>query len=195
MQGKVEYARDGTLFLDEIGELPAQLQVKLLRFLQDKTIQRVGGREDVVVNTRILSATNKDLEKETGGRRFREDLYYRLGVVLIKVPPLRERKGDLLVLATYFLKRYGDSQNKKVRGFSSAAIESMETYAWPGNIRELENKIQRAIILSDGPLIEPRDLGFDENPMSPRTVNQEVRKLKEAKEKVEKEMAAVVRAR
>ena len=191
VQGKVEYARNGTLFLDEIGELPAQLQVKLLRFLQDKTIQRVGGREDVVVNTRILSATNRDLEKETGGGRFREDLYYRLGVVLIKVPPLRERKGDLLVLVTCFLKRYGDSQNKKVKGCSSAAIESMETYAWPGNIRELENKIQRAIILSDGPLIEPRDLGFDEKPVSPRTVNQEVRTLKEAKEKVEKEMAAV----
>jgi two-component system NtrC family response regulator len=191
VQGKVEYARNGTLFLDEIGELPAQLQVKLLRFLQDKTIQRVGGREDVVVNTRILSATNRDLEKEAGGGRFREDLYYRLGVVLIKVPPLRERKGDLAVLATYFLKRYRDLQNKKVRGFSSAAIESMETYAWPGNIRELENKIQRAMILSDGPLIEPRDLGFDDKPVSPRTVNQEVGTLKEAKEKVEKEMAAV----
>jgi two-component system NtrC family response regulator len=193
VQGKVEYARNGTLFLDEIGELPAQLQVKLLRFLQDKTIQRVGGREDVVVNTRILSATNRDLEKEAGWGRFREDLYYRLGVVLIKVPPLRERKGDLAVLATCFLERYRDLQNKKVRGFSSAAIEIMETYAWPGNIRELENKIQRAMILSDGPLIEPRDLGFDEKPMSPRTVNQEVRKLKEAKEKVEKEMAAVHR--
>ncbi len=190
VQGKVEYAHNGTLFLDEIGELPAQLQVKLLRFLQDKTIQRVGGREDVVVNTRILAATNRDLVKETGEGRFREDLYYRLGVVSIKVPPLRERKGDLVLLATYFLKRYRDLQNKKVRGFNSDAIESMETHAWPGNIRELENKIQRAIILSEGPLIEPHDLGFDAKPMNKKIVNQEFRTLKEAKEKVEKEMVA-----
>ncbi len=189
IQGKVEYAHNGTLFLDEIGELPAQLQVKLLRFLQDKTIQRVGGREDVIVNTRILAATNKDLVKETGEGRFREDLYYRLGVVLIKVPPLRERKGDLVILATYFLKQYRDLQNKRLRGFSSAAIASMETYVWPGNIRELENKIQRAVILSEGPLIEPQDLGFDTKPMSLGTANVEVRTLKEAKERVEKEMA------
>ncbi len=191
VQGKVEYAHNGTLFLDEIGELPALLQVKLLRFLQDKTIQRVGGREDVVVNTRILAATNRDLVKETGEGRFREDLYYRLGVVLIKVPPLRDRKGDLVLLATYFLKRYRELQNKKVRGFNSAAIECMETYAWPGNIRELENKIQRAVILSEGPLIEPHDLGFDVKPMDQRTVNPDVRTLKDAKERVEKEMAAL----
>ncbi len=189
IQGKVEYAHNGTLFLDEIGELPPQLQVKLLRFLQDKSIQRVGGREDVVVNTRILAATNRDLVKEAHEGRFREDLYYRLGVVLIKVPPLRERKGDLVILATYFLKRYRDLQNKRLRGFSSAAIDSLETYAWPGNIRELENKIQRAVILSEGSLVEPQDLGFDAKPMTPGTAHLEVRTLKEAKERVEKEMA------
>jgi two-component system NtrC family response regulator len=188
VQGKVEYAQNGTLFLDEIGELPALLQVKLLRFLQDKTIQRVGGREDVVVNTRILAATNKDLTKEIGEGRFREDLYYRLGVVLIKVPPLRDRKGDLVVLATYFLKRYCDLYDKRVRGFNSAALESMETYAWPGNIRELENKIQRAIILSEGPMIGPHDLGFDSQPVSRMTAQPEMRTLREAKERVEKEM-------
>jgi two-component system NtrC family response regulator len=188
VQGKVEYAQNGTLFLDEIGELPALLQVKLLRFLQDKIIQRVGGREDVAVNTRILAATNKDLTKEIGEGRFREDLYYRLGVVLIKVPPLRERKGDLVVLATYFLKRYCDLYNKRIRGFNSAALESMETYAWPGNIRELENKVQRAIILSEGPMIGPYDLGFDSQPVSQSTVQLELRTLREAKERVEKEM-------
>jgi two-component system NtrC family response regulator len=188
VQGKVEYAQNGTLFLDEIGELPALLQVKLLRFLQDKTIQRVGGREDLAVNTRILAATNKDLAKEIGGGRFREDLYYRLGVVLIKVPPLRDRKGDLVVLATYFLKRYCDLYDKRVRGFNSAALESMETYAWPGNIRELENKIQRAIILSEGPMIGPHDLGFDSQPVSRMTMQPELRTLREAKERVEKEM-------
>ena len=188
VQGKVEYAQNGTLFLDEIGELPALLQVKLLRFLQDKTIQRVGGREDVVVNTRILAATNKDLTKEIGEGRFREDLYYRLGVVLIKVPPLRDRIGDLVVLATYFLKRYCDLYNKRVRGYNPAALESMETYAWPGNIRELENKIQRAIILSEGPFIGPHDLGFDSQPMSRNSGHPENRTLREAKERVEKAM-------
>ncbi len=191
VQGKVEYAHNGTLFLDEIGELPTQLQVKLLRFLQDKTIQRVGGREDVVVNTRILAATNRDLIKEASEGRFRDDLYYRLGVVLIKVPPLRERKGDLVLLATYFLKRYRDLQNKKVRGFSGAAIKCMETYTWPGNIRELENKVQRAVILSEKSLIEPHDLGFDAGPSSPGAENLEIRTLKEAKDRVEKEMVTL----
>ena len=188
VQGKVEYAQNGTLFLDEIAELPAQLQVKLLRFLQDKTIQRVGGREDIAVNTRILAATNKDLVKEIGSGRFREDLYYRLGVVLIKVPPLRERKGDIMVLATFFLKRYCDLYTRRIRGFNAYALESMETYEWPGNIRELENKIQRAVLLSEGPMIEPRDLGFDAKLMTQRTIDPDIRTLKEAKDKVEKEM-------
>jgi two-component system NtrC family response regulator len=188
VQGKVEYAQNGTLFLDEIAELPALLQVKLLRFLQDKTIQRVGGREDIAVNTRILAATNKDLIKEIGLGRFREDLYYRLGVVLIKVPPLRERKGDIIVLATFFLKRYCDLYTKRIRGFNSFALEHMETYEWPGNIRELENKIQRAVLLSEGPLIEPHDLGFDAKLMTQRTIKSDIRTLKEAKESVEKEM-------
>jgi two-component system NtrC family response regulator len=188
VQGKVEYAQDGTLFLDEIGELPPLLQVKLLRFLQDKTIQRVGGREDIAVNTRILAASNKDLMNEIGSGRFREDLYYRLGVVLIKVPPLRERKGDIIVLATFFLKRYCDLYSKRFRGFNSAAIDSMETYGWPGNIRELENKIQRAVLLSEGPLVESHDLGFDGLLTTPRKVNPDFRTLKEAKESVEKEV-------
>jgi len=188
VQGKVEYAQNGTLFLDEIVELPPLLQVKLLRFLQDKTIQRVGGREDIAVNTRILAATNKDLSKEIKSGRFREDLYYRLGVVLIKVPPLRERKGDIMVLATFFLKRYCDLYTKRIRGFNSSALESMETYEWPGNIRELENKIQRAVLLSEGPLVEPQDLGFDATLTAKRTMVSEIKTLKEAKEAVEKEM-------
>jgi two-component system NtrC family response regulator len=188
VQGKVEYAQGGTLFLDEIAELPQLLQVKLLRFLQDKTIQRVGGREDIPVNTRILAATNKDLDKEIKSGKFREDLYYRLGVVPIKVPPLRERKGDIVVLATFFLKRYCDLYTKRIRGFNSAALESMETYEWPGNIRELENKIQRAVLLSEGPLVEPQDLGFDAKSIARKSNTADVRTLKEAKEAVEKEM-------
>ncbi len=188
VQGKLEYAQNGTLFLDEIGELSALLQVKLLRFLQDKTLQRVGGREDITVNTRVLAATNKDLMKEIGTGKFREDLYYRLGVVLIKVPPLRERKEDLIVLATFFLKRYCDLYTKRVRGFNATALENMENYAWPGNIRELENKVQRAVLLSEGPLVEPRDLGFEALPIGQKADDPAVRTLKEAKERLEKDM-------
>lgn len=190
VQGKVEYAQKGTLFLDEIGELPSLLQVKLLRFLQDRTIQRVGGREDIAVNTRILAATNKDLARETKEGRFREDLFYRLGVVSITVPPLRERKGDIVVLATFFLKRYCNLYNKRVRGFNAAALESLETHPWPGNVRELENKVQRAILMSEGPMIGPRDLdlGSDSRQAGQSPVNADVRTLKEAKDKVEREM-------
>ncbi len=189
VQGKVEYAQNGTLFLDEIGELPALLQVKLLRFLQDKTIQRVGGREDLPVNTRVIAATNKDLATEITERKFRQDLYYRLGVVTITVPPLRDRKGDLIVLASYFLNRYSELHNKRVKGFTSAAVESIESYAWPGNVRELENKIQRAIIVSEGPMVEPSDLGFDQKlQKQAQAVSSEVRTLKAAKERLEREM-------
>jgi two-component system NtrC family response regulator len=188
VQGKVEYAKNGTLFLDEIGELPALLQVKLLRFIQDKTIQRVGGREDVAVNTRIIAAANQDLLKEIGTGRFREDLYYRLGVVLIKAPPLRERKGDIAILAAYFLKRYCDLYQKRVRGFNVAAREIMESHNWPGNIRELENKIQGAVLLSEGPLILPQDLGFDAGRADDKITTTVIRTLKVAKENLEKEM-------
>lgn len=188
VQGKVEYAQNGTLFLDEIGELPALLQVKLLRFLQEKTIQRIGGREDVPVNTRILAATNKDIQKEIEKGRFREDLYYRLGVVTIKVPPLRERKEDIIVLATFFLKRYADFYNKRIRGLSSSAVDGVENYGWPGNVRELENKIQRAIIMCEEPLVGLRDLGFESKEEKHRNTSQEIRTLKAAKEKLEKEM-------
>jgi two-component system NtrC family response regulator len=190
VQGKVEYAQKGTLFLDEIGELPALLQVKLLRFLQDKTIQRVGGREDVAVNTRILAASNKDLVKEAKEGRFREDLFYRLGVVLITIPPLRQRKGDIVVLATFFLRRYCNLYNKRVRGFNAAALDSLETHNWPGNVRELENKVQRAVLMSEGPLVEPHDLDLavDAKPVIQRAEKADVRTLKEAKDKVEKDM-------
>jgi two-component system, NtrC family, response regulator len=189
VQGKVEYAQNGTLFLDEIGELPALLQVKLLRFLQDKIIQRVGGREDVVVNTRIIAATNKELLKEIQESRFREDLYYRLGVVLINVPPLRERKGDIIVIASYLLKRFGELNGRRFRGFNSAAVEKIETYAWPGNIRELENKIQRAALLSEGPLVDTVGLGFDADAVGPQFKRVTTGTLKEARSRLEKELA------
>ncbi len=159
-QGKFEYAHKGTLFLDEIGELPAPLQVKLLRFLQEKVLQRVGGREDIVADTRIVAAANIDIAKAIQDGRFREDLYYRIAVISIHLPPLRERGDDIMLLANLFLKRCSDEFNKKVRGFSPASIDALKSYDWPGNVRELENKVQRSVIMSDSPLLGPEDLGF-----------------------------------
>ncbi len=188
VQGKVEYARGGTLFLDEIGELATPLQVKLLRFLQDKTIQRLGGREDIQVDVRIIAATNRAIQDEIRAGRFREDLYYRIGVVTIVMPPLRERKEDLTLLGTLFLQRFGEEFKKKIKGFSAAALEEMETYAWPGNVRELENKIQRAVILSEGPLIEPHDLGFAARPPAPLVAMPASTTLRDARYRVERQL-------
>ncbi len=197
VQGKVEYAHTGTLFLDEIGELPAPLQVKLLRFLQDKTIQRVGGREDITVDARIIAATNRNIGDEITAGRFREDLYYRIGVVTIHLPPLRERKGDITLLGTLFLKRFNEEFKKRIKGFSAASLELMEDYAWPGNVRELENKIQRAVILSEGALIEPHDLGFSAKPTQPHAADMmpEGSTLKNARDRVEREMILSARDR
>ena len=160
VQGKVEYADGGTLFLDEIGEMPALLQVKLLRFLQDKVIQRVGGREDIHVDARIVAATNSDIATAITAGNFREDLYYRLGVISIHLPPLKERGDDILLLANLFLRRYASEFKKRVRCFSAAAVAQLLAYEWPGNVRELENKVKRAVVMSETQTIEPVDLGF-----------------------------------
>ncbi len=186
--GKVEYANKGTLFLDEIGELPLNLQVKLLRFLQEKTIQRVGGREDISVNARIIAATNRDIIKETEAGAFREDLYYRISVIHIKLPTLRERGEDIMLLANFFLSRCGKEFGKKVRRFSPDSVKLLESYEWPGNVRELENKVQRAVIMSDSSIIEPEALDF-----SLKTVKGGIHPftnltLKDAREMVEREM-------
>jgi two-component system NtrC family response regulator len=190
VQGKVEYAHKGTLFLDEIGELPASLQVKLLRFLQEKVLQRVGGREDIVADTRIISATNIDIEKAVQEGGFREDLYYRTAVITINLPPLREREGDIMLLANFFLKRFAWQLNKKIRGFSPASISALESYEWPGNVRELENKLHRAVIMSDSSLLEPESLGFTEDSISQIAAATETMTLKDARDKVERELIA-----
>mgnify|MGYP001028435603 CR=1 FL=1 len=161
VQGKVEFADGGTLFLDEIGEMASLLQVKMLRFLQDKVIQRVGGREDIGVDTRIIAATNVDIQKAIDKGDFREDLYYRIGVISISLPPLRERGDDIELLANCFLGRYGQEFGKKVRGFSSSALDWLYRHPWPGNVRELENKIKRAVVMAESPIIEAWDLGFE----------------------------------
>jgi len=188
VQGKVEYANKGTLFLDEIGDLPLNLQVKLLRFLQEKNIQRVGGREDISVDARIIAATNRDIIKETETGAFREDLYYRISVIHINLPPLRERGGDIMLLANFFLRRFCNELKKKTRRFSAASVKLLESYDWPGNVRELENRVQRAVIMSDEPVIEPESLDF-----SLKTVKEGIHSftnltLKDAREMIEREM-------
>lgn len=160
LQGKVEFATGGTLFLDEIGEMSPLLQVKLLRFLQEKVIQRVGGREDITVDARIVAATNVDIQQAIAKGSFREDLYYRLGVITITLPPLRERGDDVHLLANLFLRRCSEAFGKRVRGFSSEALAALRAYSWPGNVRELENKVKRAVVMAETPLVEPQDLGL-----------------------------------
>ncbi len=157
-KGRVEYAQGGTLFLDEVGELPFPLQVKLLRFLQDHTIERVGGRQQIAVDVRIIAATNKDLRQMMSQGNFREDLYYRLSVVTIDIPPLRDRGEDLVLMARVFLKGVSEHKRKRVLGFTKGAIQAIQAYPWPGNVRELSNKIRRAVVMTEGLYIAPEDL-------------------------------------
>jgi len=188
--GKVEYANKGTLFLDEIGEIPGVLQVKLLRFLQERSIQRVGGREDIPVDVRIIAATNIDISKAMDEGRFRDDLYYRIGVVTIDLPPLRTRGEDILLLANLFLRKFSSDLNKKVRGYSPEAEECITSYSWPGNVRELENKVQRAVLMVSGHQIEPEDLGFASLPLTPPSPPEvlDLGTLKDARDALERDM-------
>ena len=163
-EGKLELAEGGTIFLDEIAELPTHLQVKLLRFLQDKVVERVGGRESRKVDARVVAATNQDLKAAIAAGRFREDLYYRLSVVNILVPPLRERGDDLRLLAEYFLEFYAKHHKRRIRGFTQAALRAVQAHPWPGNVRELENRVQRAVILAQDPYVRPADLELEGAP-------------------------------
>ena len=156
--GKIEQADRGTLFLDEIGDMPHSLQVKLLRFLQERVIERVGGRSQIAVTVRVIAATNADLQALIQDGRFREDLYYRLDEVGVHIPPLRERPGDATLLARFFLSRYAREMKRPVRGFTADAVTAIAGYDWPGNVRELENRVKRALVLADGALITAADL-------------------------------------
>lgn len=182
-KGRFEMAEGGTLFLDEIGDLPLTLQVKLLRFLQEKTIERVGGREQIEVDTRIVAATNRDLEEAMRKATFRDDLFYRISVINISLPPLRERSADIVLLAKAFLDRYANESRKKIKGFSSQVIEALERYTWPGNVRELENRIKRSVIMSEGKKITLEDLEMQ----SVAGVKENIL-LKDARETLEKEL-------
>jgi len=159
--GRFEQANGGTLFLDEIGEIPALTQVKLLHVLQERTFQRVGGNETVSVDVRLVAATNRDLAADVREGRFREDLYYRLNVVHIDMPPLRVRGGDALVLATHFLQKFALENHKRVDGFTEKARAKIVSHRWPGNVRALENAIERAVVLCEGSLIDEDDLPFE----------------------------------
>ena len=165
--GRFEQADGGTLFMDEVSEIPPGVQVKLLRFLQEKELERVGGNETITVDVRVVAATNRDLKQAVAEGRFREDLYYRLDVVQIDVPPLRARKSDIPLLASAFLRKYAEENQKAIEGFSDEALRSILAYPWPGNVRELENAIERAAVMAEGTRIEPGDLPSTASPSHP----------------------------
>lgn len=158
VRGKVEYAEGGTLFLDEVGDLPMALQAKLLRFLQERVIERIGGRGEIAVDVRVICATHQDIPALVKAGKFREDLYYRISELTINIPPLRARDGDVPLLARAFLDKFSEQHHKPSRGLSKEAMSAIEVYHWPGNIRELENRIKRAMIMSEGLQITAEDL-------------------------------------
>jgi transcriptional regulator with GAF, ATPase, and Fis domain len=179
--GRFQAANKGTLFLDEIGEMPLQLQVKILRALQDRAVSRVGDTSTDPVDIRVVAATNRELEAEIKAGRFREDLYYRLNVVHLLLPPLRDRGDDIVVLARYMLSRYAPEYGNKVRGFTPSAIAAVKRHRWSGNIRELENRIKKAVVLADKALLGPEDLGINPDELPP------ILPLTEAREKWQRE--------
>ncbi|MBX7481427.1 PEP-CTERM-box response regulator transcription factor [Qipengyuania qiaonensis] len=157
-EGKIELADGGTLFLDEVGDIPLSLQVKLLRFLQERTIERIGGRKPIPVDTRIVCATHQNLESMISEGTFREDLFYRLAEIVVKVPTLAERAGDAILLAKHFLARFADEMNPRLKGFTPDALAAIDGWDWPGNVRELENRVKRAVIMADGKMVSAEDL-------------------------------------
>ncbi len=180
-KGRIEMAHSGTLFLDEIGDVPLAIQVKLLRFLQERVIERVGGRSEIAVDVRIVCATNQNLERMIAEGTFREDLFYRLSEMVIKIPPLRDRDNDAEILAHSFMARFNKEHGRSVRGFSAESLAVLETHAWPGNVRELENRIKRAVIMAEGNRITPVDLDLADPEEIPEVLN-----LAQAREEVER---------
>jgi two-component system NtrC family response regulator len=185
--GKIETAHLGTLFLDEIGDLPLPLQAKLLRFLQERVIERLGGRSEIPVDVRVVCATHQNLQDMIRDGRFREDLFYRLTEITVTIPPLRERHGDAILLAQAFLERHAQEQNRSLKGFTPDALKVLDTHTWPGNVREMENLIKRAVIMADGPMVNAEDLG-----LNPKGLQEEPLNLRQVRDEAERQ--AVVRA-
>jgi two-component system NtrC family response regulator len=183
-EGKIEQAGGGTLFLDEVGDIPLPLQVKLLRFLQERTIERIGGRQHISVDTRIVCATHQDLEAMIAVGRFREDLFYRLAEIVVKIPSLAERPGDATLLAKAFLNRFASEMNPQVKGFAIDALAAIDGWPWPGNVRELENRVKRAVIMADGKMVTAEDLDLDDAEGS----ETEALNLKSAREQADRKM-------
>lgn len=181
--GKIEYAEGGTLFLDEMGELPMSLQAKLLRFLQERVVERIGGREEIPVNVRVVCATHQNLEEKITKGEFREDLYYRINEIPINIPRLKDREGDVLMLARSFLDIFSDEQNKKIKGFTKEAIAAIESHDWPGNVRELKNRIKRAVIMSDGKHITAEDLELKPEEIDSSKTVLDLREVRESAER------------
>jgi two-component system, NtrC family, response regulator len=161
-EGKIELAHGGTLFLDEVGDIPLPLQVKLLRFLQERVIERIGGRKPIAVDTRIVCATHRDLDAMVADGSFREDLYYRLAEIVVRIPSLAERPGDAVLLARHFVQQYAPKLNPLVKGLAPDAVALVDGWHWPGNVRELENRLKRAVIMADGKLVTAADLDFND---------------------------------
>jgi two-component system NtrC family response regulator len=186
--GKVELAQGGTLFLDEIGELSLEMQVKLLRFLQEYTFERVGGRQTRKADVRVISATNRNLSKIDDELKFREDLYYRLNVINVQLPTLKERGTDILLLARFFLQRYASETGKTIKGFTRKAEQVLMNHSWPGNVRELMNYIRRAVVLADTSWVVPENIIIDPFPTAANPAHDNGLGLKEAKARFEAEL-------
>ena len=190
-EGKIELADGGTLFLDEVGDIPLALQVKLLRFLQERTFERIGGRREIAVDTRIVCATHQNLEEMISLGTFREDLFYRLAEVVIKVPSLADRPGDSILLAKHFLTRFAGDMNPRVKGFAPDALSAIDRWQWPGNVRELENRVKRAVIMAEGKLVGAEDLDLtEEGDAESQALN-----LKQAREAADRRMIRQAMAR
>ena len=180
--GKIEQAHLGTLFLDEIGDLSLAMQVKLLRFLQNQVIERVGGRSEIKVDARIVCATNQSLDALMKEGRFREDLYYRLNELTIKVPSLRDRESDAVLLANFFLRKFNAQFNRRIKGFTADAVGAIASHPWRGNVRELENRIKRAVVMADGSRVTATDLDLDGSSIAALSLN-----LRDARRRAERE--------
>jgi two-component system, NtrC family, response regulator len=190
--GKIEQAQGGTLFLDEVGDIPLPLQVKLLRFLQERVIERIGGRQTIPVDTRIVCATHQNLDAMIAEGRFREDLYYRLAEIVVRIPALSERSGDAVLLARHFATRFAREHNPHVKGLGADAAAAIDNWTWPGNVRELENRMKRAVILADGKLVTAADLDLDGD----RHAGEQSVTLKAARERADRQVIrrAITRA-